>query len=205
MPLTPVLLATWINVCLPQADPAIVHAMATVGSGSDPLVVMDGAGQKLTGSKEVELAAAIKASPADKELYIGLIQVPRSSLRQLGIPADMALDTCTNLKVGYQLYSEARDYAATVEKTPKKLLAVSFNYYRSKQKNVDGPYATAAVAAVEKPTMSPPAPFGSRLYMTLSAQATASTARLMMLSAGALHQTGAATSRAAVVRLSSLY
>jgi len=203
--LTPIILATWISVCLPQADPVLAHALVAAGSEGEPLIVMDADGQKLPGSKAPELVAAMKTTPADKELYVGLVQIPRSSLKSLGIPDDLALDPCINLQVGYQLYSAARDFAGTVEKTPKKMLGMSFNYFRTRQKLVDGPYAQKAVAAVDAPKLVSPAPFGTRLYMGIAAQAAASNARLMALGAIALHQSGGATSRAAVVRLSSLY
>jgi hypothetical protein len=194
--LTPVILATFISVCLPMADPVVAHALVAAGSSGEPLTVMDAAGQKLAGGTERELAAALKAAPADQELYVGLTQIPRSALIKLGIPPESTLAPCTNLRIGYQLYSEAREVVAASQKNPKKLMAVSINYYRNRQKTAEGAYAQKAADAFTKPAFSPPASFGSRLHMAIAAQA-------MRSDASTLHQTGGQIARLTVARLNN--
>lgn len=203
--LSPVLLATWIAYCVPTAHPVLAHALVHAGSAGEAWLVTDAAGRKLAAASRAEARSAVNAAPAEGELYIGLTQVPRSSLRALGIPAEAALEPCINLRVGYELLTGAYLYAAGVEKTPWKTLTIAFAYYRIRQRSLDDAFATKAIELVRKGEYGNPAPFGSRLYMAVAAEAESSLAQLMGISATQLHARGRLSSSAMVRQLTAIY
>lgn len=203
--LNPVLLATWIAYCAPTAHPVLAHALVHAGSEGDPWLVTDASGKKLAAASRADAMTALHAAPAGGELYVGLAQVPRSSLHALGVPADAAIDPCTNLRLGYELFTSAYLYATEVEKTPWKTLTIAFSHYRSRQKSLDDSYAIKAIELVKKGAYQSPAPFGSRLYMAVAVEASTSLAQLAALSAIPLHARGHAASRDMAGRIRAIY
>ncbi len=182
--ISPVLVATWIAYCVPFSEPLLVNALVQAGSAGDPWLVSDASGKKLGGATEAESAAILRDTPAATELYVGLAQIPRSSMRQLGIPAEIALDACTNLRIAYQLFTAAHDYAGTLEKSPWKTLGLAFSWYRTHQRALDGDYVTKAVELVRKGSWGSPAPYGSRMYFAVAAEASTAHVRLSGIDAG---------------------
>ena len=78
------------------------------------------------------------------QLFIGITQIPRTRLLQFGLPPEQALDPCSNLQIGYQLFLYAHEQASKIEKSPWKTTALAYSIYRDQRAAVDSPFATKA-------------------------------------------------------------
>lgn len=185
--LTPVAVATWISFCIPWADPVVTAALVSAGSGGEPYLVTDATGQRFVGRSLMEAAAHVKKQPPSAELYLGLAQVPLSSLRQRGYVPDDALDKCGSLETGYEIFLSSYEYARTIEKTPWKILAAAFSHYRSHGVAIDTPFAKAATDFVLQNKAVAPAPISHEQYRDMVREWSAAFAQRLSHRATALH------------------
>jgi len=153
--LSATVLATWIAFCIPTADPAIATALVMAGSGGNPALIADKAGQPLP--------SAALAQPA-QEAFVGLTQIPAAQLRTIGVPPALALNTCTNLMLGWQLWSAAHAKAQEQEKTKWKAVSLAFSIYHDGQAALETPYSQKATDLAIKHEPVAPARPGSRIY-----------------------------------------
>lgn len=185
--LTPVAVATWIAFCIPWADPVATAALVSAGSGGEPYLVTDAAGQRFVGKTLIEAAAHVKKQPPNAELYLGLAQVPLSALRQRGYLPDDALDKCGSLETGYEVLLSAYEQARNVEKTPWKILAAAFSYYRTRSFAIDTPFAKAATDFVLQNKAVAPAPISHEQYRDMVREWSAAFAQRLSHRATSLH------------------
>jgi len=171
--LTPIALATWISFCIPSADTALATALVMAGSGGDPTLVTDATG--LTQGR------AVLRQDSQDEFYIGLAQIPASQLRAMGIPLEVALNNCTNLTLGWSLWSEAHTYAKTKQPTKWKAVSLAFSWYRSRQPVLETPFSKKATDLAIAYVPVAPAAFGSRFYNEVAATWANGQAQLLRL------------------------
>lgn len=179
--LEPTILATWISLCIPWADPTLATALATAGSRAEPYLIADAQGNARTAASLQDGIRQLRGGDGGKELYIGLTQLPSSRLRALGVPLEVALEPCSNLTLGWQLWEEAHAYARTRQATPMKALSLAFSWYRTRQDVLETPYSKQATDMILSFQPVPPAPFGSRLYHEIAAAAANGRALLLRL------------------------
>lgn len=139
-----VAIATLISVCTPWAEPRLLAALVMAGSEGQANLVIDSAGERHVGKSKAEAMRHIAGYKSNDELFIGLTQIPRTRLLQFGVPPEQALDACSNLQIGYQIFMNAYDQAAKVEKSPWKTTALAYSIYRDQRAAVDSPFATKA-------------------------------------------------------------
>ena len=157
--LEPALVAAWIAFCIPWADPLIAAALVQAGSGGESYLVTDAAGQPFAGKTLVEADAYARKQAANGgELFLGLAQVPLSTLRQEGYRTDDGLDRCGSLDIGYQAFQAAYQTALSREKTPARALPPAFAYYRAHSFTADSEFARKAAEYVLKGRTPAPAP-----------------------------------------------
>jgi hypothetical protein len=176
--LSPVEIATWVALCIPWAEPRLASALVEAGSGREAYLVTEDAKPAFTGRTPREtimhLRAQSKEANASKspplQQYIGLMQIPTSALRDLGLESEAAIDKCTNLAVGYQLFLSAYDYAGKVEKSPWKRTAVAYNFYRNRQTVIESEYSKRAVDYLMKAPETMPANMADPIYHSVMAE-----------------------------------
>lgn len=161
--LTPIAVATWISMCIPWAEPRLAAALVAAGSGGEPLMIANAKGEPLVAKSLLEARAKLKELPAKDEVFIGLMQIPASSLDKAGIARDAALDTCGNLEIGYQLLTQSHAIAEKAERSPWKVLSIAFNHYRDGKILIDTPYSRKVVDYLMKSRVVDPAPSNSPL------------------------------------------
>lgn len=176
--LSPIEIATWVALCIPWADPRLASALVEAGSGREANLVADDVKPAFIGRTPRETimhlraqskdAAAQNAIPAQQ--YIGLTQIPATALRDLGLESEAAIDKCTNLAVGYQLFLSAYDYAGKVEKSPWKRTAVAYNFYRNRQTVIETEYSKRAVDYLMKAPIIMPAAMTDPIYHAVIAE-----------------------------------
>ncbi|MEW6164285.1 MAG: hypothetical protein AB1642_04405 [Pseudomonadota bacterium] len=178
--LSPVALATWIAFCVPQADPKLLHVLATVGSGGEAYLITEAGGQTRV---PASLPEGIRWLGRDipGERHIGLTQIPAATLRQIGIPQEVALPECANLAIGWQLWSDAHMAAQVKQKTPMKAISLAFARFHDRQEALETPYSQKAVDMVLNFRPVAPAPLGSPLYFEVAAAAANHHAMLLRL------------------------
>ena len=176
--LSPVEIATWVALCIPWADPRLASALIEAGSGGEAYLVTMDAEPAFTGRTPRETIMHLRAQSKDAnagklpplQQYIGLMQIPTSALRDLGLESEAAIDKCTNLVVGYQLFLSAYDYAGKVEKSPWKRTAVAYNFYRNRQTVIETDYSKRAVDYLMKAPDSTPASMTDPIYHAVMAE-----------------------------------
>lgn len=176
--LSPVEIATWVALCIPWADPRLASALVEAGSGREAYLVAEDTKPEFIGQTPRETilhlraqskdAAANKSPPVQQ--YIGLMQIPTSALRDLGLESEAAIDKCTNLTVGYQLFLSAYDYAGKVEKSPWKRTAVAYNFYRNRQTAIETEYSKRAIDYLMKAPVNLPANMTAPIYHAVMAE-----------------------------------
>jgi hypothetical protein len=180
--LSPIALATWISICIPWAEPRLAAALAHAGSANNPYQITERDKPTLTPEKQGDasklLQARLTQSPTSSnsqspELFIGLTQIPLSSLRELNIDPLVALDVCANLEIGYSLFLEAHALAAAKESNPWKRTALAYNYYREREKRYESPYFDKVKDFLSNSPYIQPAHFGSSLHHAILAQSSA--------------------------------
>lgn len=155
----PALVAAWIAFCIPWADPLIAAALVHAGSGGEPYLVTDAAGKTFAGKTAAEADAyARRQAASGGELYLGLAQVPLSTLRQEGYRTDDGLDRCGSLDIGYQSFSAIYQATLAREKTPARALPPAFAYYRTRSYAADAEFARKAAEYVLKNQTPAPVP-----------------------------------------------
>lgn len=159
--LSPIALATWIAFCMPGADSAIAFAMVMAGSGGNPDLITDAQGQPRK-MKDLKNANA-------EELYVGLTQIPARQLKARGIPVELALHRCTNLAIGWQLWSEAHTAAKVQQPTQWKAVSLAASIYRENRAVLETPYSKKLTDLAIAHVPVAPAPHGSRLYNEVAA------------------------------------
>lgn len=177
----PVVLATWISLCIPWADPTVAAALATAGSNAHPYLVAETNGATTKADSLREGIARLREKSSAPELFIGLTQLPASHLRTLGIPLEVALEPCANLTLGWQFWQEAHAYARTRQSTPMKAISLAFSWYRLRQDILETPYSKQATDLIMSFQPVAPAPFGSRTYQEIAAAAANGRAQLLRL------------------------
>jgi hypothetical protein len=178
----PVVLATWISLCIPWADPTVAAALATAGSNAHPYLVAEANGATTRADSLREGIERLRdKNDGTAELYIGLTQLPASRLRAFGIPLEVALEPCANLTLGWQFWEEAHAYARTRQGTPMKAISLAFSWYRTRQEILDTPYSKQATDLILSFRPVSPAPFGSRTYLEIAAAAANGRAQLQRL------------------------
>lgn len=185
-----VAVATWIALCIPMADPLVAGALVHAGSEGDPLLVTDANGKSFSGKSLAEAVAQAQAMEAAgaKDIYLGLAQVPLSTLKSIGLNADDGLDKCGSLEIGYEAFVNAFNYARNVEKTPAKTIAAAFAYYRTRTVAVDLPYARKATDFMLAKKMPGPAPITNRQRQDMLAEWAAGFAQRLAHRAIAAHE-----------------
>ena len=161
--LSPLALATWISVCTPWAEPRLLTALVVAGSGGDAFMITDGSEQPYIGNSQAEAVQHFRRLKPEGELFIGLTQIPTSKLIALGLHPETALDTCSNLEIGYFLLTQAHKQASTVEKTPWKTVSVAYSIFRSGKVMIETPFARKATEYLMSGATVSPAPSTSPL------------------------------------------
>ncbi len=167
--LSPLAIATWISFCIPWAEPKLAAALAHAGSEGTPYLVSYVSGQVITGKTIGEILAHLRTQKVTEERYVGLLQIPQTSLNAMRIDAQEAVTTCRNLEIGYSLYAKAYERAQATEKSPWKTTALAFNYFRSGKKVADTPYSQKAVEYLRNSPLIEPAPLNSPLRYAIVA------------------------------------
>lgn len=168
--LSPVAIATWISFCIPWAEPRLAAALVEAGSGGEAFLVAEANGQPFAAKTHAEAVRHVRQLKPSGEVYLGLAQVPLSSLNRMGLGAEHALDNCSSLELGYAMFLEAYEQARKVEKSPWKTLSVAYSIYRTRQKAIDTPFGKKATDFLMKGSMVNPAPSGSPLRHGIAAE-----------------------------------
>lgn len=168
--LSPLVLATWISICTPWAEPRLLVALVMAGSGGEAFMVSDAAGQNFIGKTQAETSLHLRELKPSDELYIGLTQIPVSKLTTLGLHAETALDICSNLEIGYHLLTEAHMLAGNKEKSPWKRISAAYSIYRTGKAAIDSPFGRKATDYLMQAATLAPAPMNSPLRHALMSE-----------------------------------
>ena len=168
--LSPIAVATWISICTPWAEPRLLAALVTAGSGGHPFMVSTGEDQAYVGKSQAEAIRYFRQLKPTGEVYLGLTQVPLSKLTALGIHPETALETCGNLEIGYHLLNTAHEQAANSEKSPWKTASVAYSIYRTGRVVVDSPFGKKATDYLMKAEITHPASINSMLRHSIMAE-----------------------------------
>ena len=161
--LSPVAIATWISLCIPWAEPRLAAALVEAGSGGEPFLVTEASGQPFAAKTYAEAVRYVRQLKPTGEVYLGLAQVPLSSIKRMGLSAEHALDNCGSLELGYTMFLEAYEQAGKVQKSPWKTVSVAYSIYRTHQKAVDTPFGKKATDFLMNAPVATPAPIDSPL------------------------------------------
>lgn len=179
--LSPVAIATWISLCVPWAEPRLAAALVEAGSGGQPFLITEASGQPFAAKTYAEAVRYIRQLKPAGEVYLGLAQVPLSSLTRMGLSAEHGLDNCGSLELGYAMFLEAYEQAGKVEKSPWKTISVAYSIYRTRQKTVDTPFGKKATDFLMNAPVVAPAPTGSPLRHGILAEWSAGLASLQSI------------------------
>jgi hypothetical protein len=168
--LSPLAVATWISICTPWAEPRLLAALVTAGSGGEPFMINAGTDQAYIGKSQADAIRYFRQLKPAGEVYLGLTQVPLSKLTALGIHPETALETCGNLEIGYHLFNTAHEQAEKSEKSPWKTTSVAYSIYRTGQIVVDSPFGKKATDYLMKSEVIHPASINSMLRHSIMAE-----------------------------------
>ncbi len=126
-------------------------------------MISDASGQPFVGNSQAEATRHFRELKPDAELFIGLTQIPVSKLSALGLHAEVAMDVCDNLEIGYYLLLQAHEQAIKIEKSPWKTLSVAYSIFRSGKPAIDSVFAKKATDYLMSGVTTAPAPLSSPL------------------------------------------
>ena len=182
--LSPIEISTLIAFCTPWADPDIVWSLILAGSGGAPYTVradeqVIASGEHIHSARKIiaEKFSATDTAQRKPVYYIGLTQVPVIGSAENVRYAQLLLDKCTNLAVGYERYANAWDAAKRNESSPWPRATVAFNLYRNAPAKPPSPFAAKAVALLKASGRPAPAAMTDPIYHAVAADWSASLAQ----------------------------
>ena len=168
---SPAELATLIALCVPWGEPQLVAALVEGGSGREPYLLSSSTGvlasprtSREAAQQLADLSSGTTGSAQESDVFIGLAQIPLTSLRKSKLDPALALNKCTNLEIGYHLLLDAYQIAAKTERSPWKRTSLAYNYYREQRPVQETAYSKRVADYLTKVATARPAKMTDPIY-----------------------------------------